>query len=55
MKTYGGVGVQIRGVLTSRLVVGERLASRAGYFNPCGIHWIGSCVGIRGGLDDLEK
>jgi hypothetical protein len=54
MKTYGGVDVQIHVFLTSALVGGERLDSRPGRFTP-GIHWRGSWVGPRTGLDDVER
>jgi hypothetical protein len=53
METYGGVDVFIHVFLTSALVggkwsppPGERAAST---------HWIGSWVGPRAGLDNVEK
>jgi hypothetical protein len=59
MKTYGGVDVYINVFLTSALVGGEWSTSRPGRFTPGerapGIHWIGSCVGARAGLDNVEK
>jgi hypothetical protein len=45
--------------LTSALVGGEWSASSPGRFTPgeraSGTHWIGSWVGLRAGLDDMEK
>jgi hypothetical protein len=59
MKMYGGVDVWIHIFLTSALVGGEWPASRPGLFTPGerapGTHWIGSWVGLRAGLDDMEK
>jgi hypothetical protein len=46
MKAYGGVDVQIHIFLTSALVEGEWLASRAGRFTP-GTHWIGGWAGYQ--------
>jgi hypothetical protein len=55
MKAYGGVDVYIHIFLTSALVGGEWSASRLGRFTPGerapGTHW----VGLREGLDDVEK
>jgi hypothetical protein len=57
MKAYGGVDV-IHVFLTSTLVGAEQSASRPGRFTPGerapGTHWIGSWVGPRAGLDDVE-
>jgi hypothetical protein len=54
-----GVDVQIHIFLTSALVRGEWSTSRPGRFTPGekapGTHWIGGWVGLRAGLDDLEK
>jgi hypothetical protein len=59
MKTYGGVTVQIQVFLTSALVGGEWSASRPGRFTPGKIaqctHWIGGWMGLRAGLDDVQK
>jgi hypothetical protein len=45
--------------LTSALVEGEWSTSRPGRFTPGerapGTHWIGGWVGLRAGLNDLEK
>jgi hypothetical protein len=45
--------------LTSALVGGEWSTSRPGRFTPGerapGAHWIGGCVDLRAGLDDLEN
>jgi hypothetical protein len=54
MKTYGGVDVQIRVILTSALVGGEWSASGHGHFTP-GTHWIGAWVGPRTGLGDAKR
>jgi hypothetical protein len=37
----------------SALDGGEWSSSRPGHFTP-GTHWIGDCVGLRGGLDAVE-
>jgi hypothetical protein len=59
MKAYGGVDVYIHIFLTSVLVGCEWSASRSGRFIPgeraTGTHWIGGWVGLRAGLDDMEK
>jgi hypothetical protein len=59
MKTYGGMDVEIYVFLTSALVGGEWSASRPGHFNPrgniSGTQWIGSWVGPRAGLDDVDE
>jgi hypothetical protein len=59
MKTYGGVDVQIHIPLTYALARGELSASCPGHFNPTesapNTHWIGSWVGPRTGLYDVEK
>jgi hypothetical protein len=54
MKAHGGVDVQIHIFLTSVLVGGEWSVSRPGRFTP-GTHWIGGWVGLRFGLDYMEK
>jgi hypothetical protein len=54
MKTYGGVDIKIHLFLASALAGGEWSASRPGRFTP-GTHWIGSWVGPRAGLADVEK
>jgi hypothetical protein len=54
MKTYGDVNVQIHVFFTSVLVGGVWSASRPGRF-ILGTHCIGSWVGPRAGLDDVEK
>jgi hypothetical protein len=58
MNAYGGVDVEIHICLTSALVGGEWSALRPGRFTPGetapSIHWIGSWVGLRAGLDDVE-
>jgi hypothetical protein len=54
MKTYGGVDVYTHIILTVELVRGERSASSPGCFT-LGIHWLGSWVGPRVGMDDVEK
>jgi hypothetical protein len=45
--------------LTSALIGGEWSASRPNRFTPVerahGTHWIGGWVGLRAGLDDVEK
>jgi hypothetical protein len=59
MKTNGGVGVLIHDFLTTALVGAEWSASRPGRFIPRNIApstlWIGSRVGPRAGLDDVEE
>jgi hypothetical protein len=59
MKAYWGVEVQIHIFLTSALAGGEWSASHPCHFTPGerapGTHWIGSWVGPRTGLDDVEK
>jgi hypothetical protein len=58
MKAYGGVDVYINIFLTSALVGGEWSALLPGCFIPGetpGTHWIGGWVGLRAGLDDVEK
>jgi hypothetical protein len=59
MKAYGGVDVEIHVLLTSALIGGEWSASRPGSFTPgeraTGTHWIGEWVGLRAGLDDVER
>jgi hypothetical protein len=59
MKAYGGVDVWIRIFLTSVLVGGEWSALRPGRFTPeeetLGVHWKGSWVGLRAGLNGREK
>jgi hypothetical protein len=54
-----GVDVQIQIFLTSALVGGEWSNSRPCRFipreRPPGTHWIGGWVGLRAGLDDLER
>jgi hypothetical protein len=59
MKTYGGVAVQIHVFLTSALVGGEWSVLRPGRFTSGerapGTHWIGSWVGPRVGLEDVER
>jgi hypothetical protein len=58
MKTWDSGGIAPP-FLTSALDGGEWLASRPGSFTPGerapGTHWIGSWVGPRAGLDDVEK
>jgi hypothetical protein len=58
MKTYGGVDVQIRVLLTSALVGGEWSALRPSRFAPLerapSTHWIGLVV-LRTGLDFVGK
>jgi hypothetical protein len=54
MKEYMGVVLQIHIFLTSAIVRGEWSASRPGRFTP-GTHWRGGWVGLRAGLDDVEK
>jgi hypothetical protein len=55
----GGVDVKIHVLLTSALIKGESSASHPGRFTPeeraPGTHWIGSWVGPRAGLDDVEE
>jgi hypothetical protein len=59
MKMYGGVDVLIYIFLTSTLVGGEWSVSRPGRFiseeRAQGTHWIGGWVGLRAGMDDVEK
>jgi hypothetical protein len=59
MKTYGEVDEYIHVFLTSTLVGGEWSASRSGRSTSGetapGIHWVGGWVGLRAGLDDMEK
>jgi hypothetical protein len=59
MKTYGGVDAQIHVFLTSALVGGEWSTSRPSNFAPGkrapGSNWTGAWVGLRTGLDDVEK
>jgi hypothetical protein len=59
MKAYGAVDVKIHIFLTSALVGGEWSASNPGHFTPGerapGFHWIGGWMGLRTGLDDMEK
>jgi hypothetical protein len=59
MKAYRGVGVQIHVFLTMALAGGEWSASRSGRFKPGQksrtTHWIGSWVGPRAGLGNMEK
>jgi hypothetical protein len=59
MKAYGGVDVETRVFLTSALVGGEWSNSRSGHFSPedraSGTHRIGSWVGPRPSLDNMEK
>jgi hypothetical protein len=59
MEAYGGVDMKINVSMTSALLVGEWSASRPGYFIPGerapGTNWIGGWVGLRTGLDDVEK
>jgi hypothetical protein len=54
MKVYGGVELQIHIFLTSALVGAEWSASRLGRFTPA-THCVGSWVGSRIGLNDVEK
>jgi hypothetical protein len=58
MKTQEGVDVLTHIFLTSALVGGEWSASRPDRFTPGerapGTHWIGSWVGPRAGLDEME-
>jgi hypothetical protein len=60
MKTYGGSEyIYIHLFLTSALDGGEWSASRPGRFTPGerapGTHWIGSWIGPRTGLDNVER
>jgi hypothetical protein len=59
MKTYGRLDVQIHVFLTSALFGGEWSVSRLGRLTPGertpGSHWIGSWVGPRAGLEEVEK
>jgi hypothetical protein len=54
MKTYGGVDVQTHVFLSLALVGGEWSASHPGRFTT-GTHSIGGWVGLRAGVDDVEK
>jgi hypothetical protein len=54
MKEYGGLDVQIHILLTSALAGGEWSASRPGRFTSRN-HWIGGCVGLRSGLDNVKN
>jgi hypothetical protein len=54
MKTCGGVTVLIHVLLISALVADELSDSRSGRFTP-DIHWIGSWVAPKAGLDDVKK
>jgi hypothetical protein len=59
MNTYGGVGVQIKVLLTLTFIRGEWSASCPSHFIPGEraprTHWIGGWVGPRAGLDNMEK
>jgi hypothetical protein len=59
MKAYGGVDIHIRIFLTAALAGGHWSDSHTCHFTPGergpGTHWIGSWVGLRAGLDDVEK
>jgi hypothetical protein len=59
MKTFGGVDVYIEVSFTSALVRSERSNSLPGHFIPQertpDIHWIGGWMGLRAGLDAMEK
>jgi hypothetical protein len=59
MKAYGGVDIWIHIFFTSALVGGEWPDSRPCCFTPVertfATHWIGDWVGLRAGLDDVEK
>jgi hypothetical protein len=59
MKMYGGVGIYIHVFLTLALDGVEWSASRSGRFTPGerarNTHWIGSWVGLRAGVDEMEK
>jgi hypothetical protein len=59
MKAYGGVDVSIHIFLALALAGGEWSASHPGHFNTSegapSTHWIGGCVDLRAGLDDLGK
>jgi hypothetical protein len=59
MKAYKGVDVYIHIFLASALAGGEWSVSRPGRFisggRAAGTHWIGSWVGPRAGMDDVEK
>jgi hypothetical protein len=54
MKAYARVDVCIHVFLTSALAGSEWSASRSGRFTP-GTHWIGGWVGLRIGLEDVER
>jgi hypothetical protein len=59
MKAYGGVNVETHIILIFALVGCNWSASRLCRFTPGertpGTHWIGSWVGPRAGMDDVEK
>jgi hypothetical protein len=59
MKAYGGVDVYIHIFLTSALAGGEWSASRPCRFSHReivpGTRWVGVWVGLRAGLNDVEK
>jgi hypothetical protein len=59
MKIYEGVDIQIHIFLTSALVGDEWSVTRPSRFTPGerapGTHWIRCWVGLRAGLDDMEK
>jgi hypothetical protein len=59
MKTYWGVEVQRYAFLASTMGGGESSALRTGRFAPGekapGTHWIEGWVGLRAGLDAVEK
>jgi hypothetical protein len=59
MKAYGGVDVQSHIFFTLALVGVERSASRPGRFTPGkrvpSTNCIGGWVGLRAGLDNMEK
>jgi hypothetical protein len=54
MKVYGGVDIYIHIFLASVLAGSQWSASRPGLFTP-GSHGIGGLVGLRTGLDNVEK
>jgi hypothetical protein len=59
MKAYGGMDIWIHVFLISALVGGEWSASRPDRFTPGErahvIHCVGGWVGLRTGLDDMER
>jgi hypothetical protein len=59
MKKYGGVDVQIYIFMISALVRGEWWDSRLSRFTPekkkTGSHWIGGCMDLGAGSDNVEK